>query len=280
LPNEHNGSGSNKEEKLRKQFARLREAVAKVSSEQRTAQTRDKEYKDKQLDFTRKTTNATIATTVFNGILALAAIIGGILTVKQIGLLSTSITNNTQQFQIDQRPYIWDNNMRPGVSAEPEQKMWANIAMINYGKSPALRTRIKGKIFFGPNAMAQADGWFAEIGNKPFAEDISDRGTVVPPGIPSPAPPPDAKELAKPIPTGHVRVDPGTFGDGGMFTVMTDNVLKKADVDYVLANEESAIVVSHIEYYDGFGNFYWSNICLSRYKNGNVPHCTRNNEIH
>ena len=209
----------------------------------------------------------------------LAVIIYAGITCWQGCLTRESITNNTKQFQIDQRPYVWDNNVRPGVSIEPNQKMWANIVMINFGKSPALKTRIVGKIFVGPNAMSDADSCFTQIGDNRFQENPADTGTVVPPGIPAPVQPLSEQELAKPIPSGKVRMENETFGGGGLFTIMTDDVLKQPDVDYVLGTEQSAVLVAHLEYFDGFGNVYMSNICLSRFKNGNMPHCTRHNEI-
>jgi hypothetical protein len=46
-----------------------------------------------------------------------------------------SIDNNTRQFQKDQRPYVWQDNVAHKISIEPNQRMWANIHLINYGKS-------------------------------------------------------------------------------------------------------------------------------------------------
>lgn len=71
-----------------------------------------------------------------------------------------SINNNTRQFQIDQRPYLWWNNVAPETSIQAGEKMWANIQLINYGKAPALKMQAKGKIFIGPDASKDADEWF------------------------------------------------------------------------------------------------------------------------
>jgi hypothetical protein len=151
----------------------------------------------------------------------------------QLKSMQASVDLARSTAQIDQRPYVWDNNVKPGVSVEANQRMWANISMINYGKSPALKTRMTGPIFIGQTAMADADRWFAQFGNNPFT-DPNESETVVPPGIPTPVQPfTDADKLPK-VPAGEVRAEVETFGGGGMFTVFSDNVLKQSDVDYVL----------------------------------------------
>ena len=65
------------------------------------------------------------------------------------------------------------------------QRMWANIALINYGKSPALRMEIAGTIFVGPSAKTSADTWFAMLGEGPVKGTGSNPQLVVPQGIPS-----------------------------------------------------------------------------------------------
>jgi hypothetical protein len=48
------------------------------------------------------------------------------------------------------------------------ERMWMNVNLVNYGRSPALRESFTGKIFIGPDAMEQADRWFAGLGNGPL----------------------------------------------------------------------------------------------------------------
>lgn len=98
-------------------------------------------------------------------------------------LTRESIRNTAKQFQIDQRPYVWDNNIINPVNVKivSGQRMWINLSLINFGKAPALHSRGAAKIFIGENAMHEADEWFDSIGDKPFADDPNDTGIVVPP---------------------------------------------------------------------------------------------------
>ena len=181
-------------------------------------------------------------------------------------LTRQAIDNSTKQFQIDQRPYVWTTNMRFFLKIEAGQPMCANIPMANYGKSPALKTKTIGKIFIGPTAKVDADIWFDTRNEKSFdVPGISE--TVVLPGTPSLIPP-DTKE----IPTGGLG--------GWFFTLTGDKVLTQADVDYILNTDESAVIVVQFEYFDAFGNRYWSDLCTSRFVNGNTPNCHNHNEIH
>jgi hypothetical protein len=179
-------------------------------------------------------------------------------------LTRESIKNNTREFQIDQRPYVWTSNVDSKTSIKAGERMWANIHMINYGKSPALRTSGTALIFVGSNAKKDAEQWFAANPDQAFT-DTEGTQTVVPPGILPPFP--DNPEKAM-------------FGGGGYFTAMSQHVLSQTDVDYILQYEESAVIVARLQYFDGFGNHYWSDICLSRFTNGSTPHCTKHNEIH
>jgi hypothetical protein len=185
----------------------------------------------------------------------------------QACLTREAINNNAKQFQINQRPYVWTTNMRPKISIVAGQRMWANIAMADYGKSPALRTRIIGKIFIGTTAKSDAASWFSSLGENAFV-DSEQSELVVPPGIPSTFAP-ETKDNSG-----------GGFGGGGFFTVMSDHVLGQPDVDYILRTEESAVIVARLQYFDGFGNRYWSDVCMSRFTNGNIPNCPRGNDIH
>jgi hypothetical protein len=181
------------------------------------------------------------------------------LTAWQGCLTRESINNNSRQFQIDQRPYVWALEYTPtkNVHIVANEAMWINIAWVNHGKSPAVKAMGTGKIFLGKNAMQEADKWFNSLGtgqlpSQPIAE------TIIPPGIPS--------DLEKPL--------------GGYSTILTDHPLKQDEVDYILNNEEPVAMVLRMQYYDLFGNRYWSDLCLSRYRLGSYPHCTLHNEMH
>jgi hypothetical protein len=187
-----------------------------------------------------------------------------------------SIDNNVKQFQIDQRPYLWTSEISPQTTIVAGQRMWANIPIIDFGKSPALRTRVAGKIYIGPTAKSDAERWFIMLGDKQFS-DPDQSEMVIPPGIPTLFPPPSITKDTK----GVIQKTSGKGGFGGIFfTMFSDAVLTQPDVDYILNTEESAVIVIRLQYFDGFGNRYWSNVCMSRFVNGNIPHCTRHNEIH
>jgi hypothetical protein len=46
--------------------------------------------------------------------------------------------------------------------------MWANIELVDFGKSPAAKISLVGKIYIGPSAIAEAYKWFDNLGNKPL----------------------------------------------------------------------------------------------------------------
>jgi hypothetical protein len=225
--------------------------VQDLKDKYETAQGDSKTHSNKQLLWTKIAAGLLLLTAGFAGL-------QGILTRE-------AITNNTTQFQIDQRPYVWDSNVTDpaNVKIEAGQKMWINISLINFGKAPALRSKGVAKIFFGNNALQDADEWFAALGEKPLPDDPSDTGIVVPPGIPS----------------GEITTK-SAFGGGGYFTPMSDKVLTQEDVNYILHSNEAVAIVVHIQYFDAYNTRYWSNFCLSRFDTGTYPHCKRHNEMH
>jgi hypothetical protein len=177
------------------------------------------------------------------------------------GLLTReSINNNSRQFQIDQRPYVLplEYFSEKDVHIVANERMWVNFNWVNYGKSPAVRSRGKWCIFIGANAMQQADEWFAALGDKPFTED-GEKESIVPPGIPSD---PEKKF-------------PGTFS-----TAQTDHSLKPEEAYYILHTDWPIAIVLRKQYYDLAGNRYWTDACFSRFESGAFPACGKHNEIH
>jgi hypothetical protein len=209
-----------------------------------------------------------------------AVVIYAGITLWQGRMTRESIDNNTKQFQIDQRPYVWTSNTALETSVQKDQHMWINISPVNFGKAPAVRVKYIGKIFLGTTAKADADKWFSLIGDKEFANpDLTE--TLVPPGIPTVFPPPTKGDAASKIEPGKPQATMrGGFGGGGYLTLFSDNVLTQPQVDYVLSTDESAYAVLRVRYFDIFGNQYWSDVCMSRYRNGSVPFCATHNEIH
>jgi hypothetical protein len=161
--------------------------------------------------------------------------------------------------QIDQRPYLWTTNQRPKITIKAGEKMWANIQMVDYGKAPALRCRSTGKIFIGPTAKSEADQWFADQGAR-YITQPNQTEFPIPPGIPSLMELGRSKDISESTePTGKFENKfSGGFGGGGYTTIMNDNILTQPDVDYILNTEQAAVMVLRMQYFDGFGNFYYS----------------------
>jgi len=86
------------------------------------------------------------------------------------------------QFQRDQRPYVMPTKVEPFPFAAGKPIM-VNLRWVNYGKSPAIKVSGRSAIFFGANALEQADRWFELIeASKPLTS-IPER--IVPPGVPT-----------------------------------------------------------------------------------------------
>jgi hypothetical protein len=179
-------------------------------------------------------------------------------TLWQACLTQEAITNNTKQFQIEQRPYIWPLDYtapkkEPHIVAN--EQMWMNIYWVNYGKSPAVRGGVTSKIFIGEDAMQQADKWFASLSGR--MESASGPRLIIPPIIPS--------DPEKPLSNS---------------TIKSDGPLSPTEVDYILNTDFPYAAVARFQYFDLAGNRYWSDICMSRFKVGSFPHCPANNEMH
>ena len=198
----------------------------------------------------------------------------------QTWLTRQSINNNSKQFEIDQRPYLWTTNTIPTISLVPNEQMWANIQIVNFGKAPALSARVTGAILVGPSALRLADQWFTEVDNRMDSPEMTEM--VIPPGLPTlfPGRSPEKSStedmnMIKPNP----NIPTGGFGGGGFFSVFSQQSLRRDEVDYIMKNAGAAVMVAHLRYYDASGNTYTTNICLYRNPNGTVPSCSRHNEI-
>lgn len=211
-----------------------------------SAQGDNKTHNDRQLFWTKIASGLLLITAGFSGWQGCTA--------------HRLIKNTSTQFQKDQRPYVWyGGSFDPnGLHVVENEKLSLNIHWINYGRSPATRVVATSGIFFGPDAMEKADDWFVHLGTDPLPENPPSSEMVVPPGIPS---------------------DPiKTFG--GFSTIQTDKPLASDMVNYILSTDEPLAMVIRVQYYDGYGNRYWSDMCLSRFKNGAIPHCRKHNDIH
>lgn len=208
------------------------------------------------------------------------------------GFLTREIIDTTgRQFQVDQRPYVWETGSNPPdtIRLAPNETAVFQIGWINYGKSPAVNVNQVGTVCFGipgVDAMEIADMLFdmwdgKEIdltskirshggSDKLIAETeaavkavkakgpppIDHRATVIPPGIPS--------DLRHPF--------------GGTTEIKSWEPLP--DSNYALNTDNAVIAISRTEYYDLHGTRYWSDVCLARLANGSIVRCPRHNEIH
>jgi hypothetical protein len=201
------------------------------------------------------------------------------------------ISNTSEQFQKDIRPYVWETGFTPPdtlhfVEGEP---VTFDIGWINYGKSPALNVRQKGIVCLGiqgVQAMELADMLYDEWdgkridirskilahgGTKQMGDQaqaavdtilanpppVLSRTTVIPPGIPP-------NDLRHPF--------------GGL-TIITSR-FAPPDFNYVSHTDYAAVAATRTEYTDLQGTYYWSDVCLARLADGSIVKCPRHNELH
>jgi hypothetical protein len=192
----------------------------------------------------------------------IAVIVYAGITFWQGTLTRQSINNNTQQFQIEQRPYVWylEHILPEDVRIVEGEQMRINFDWVNYGKTPALKSGGLGKIFCGPEAAQKVEKWFSLLGDgtKPIvASSGPDRQFVIPPVI--------VTDPRNPLTYSSMR---------------SDEILTQGDVDYILKTEDACFVGIRTQYFDAYGTRYWSDICLARQVNGVLAHCDSHNEMH
>lgn len=175
--------------------------------------------------------------------------------IKSAQTAENALHDSRNTFIQDQRPYLMASVVKPFPLAAGTA-ITVNLYWANYGKSPALGMIGRGAVFFGKDAMRRADAWFKTEANKPFPNNIA--RAIVPPGVPT-----------------------GKDGDLGNFSTFSSNsVLNAADLDFVIRNDFSAVIVSHIEYFDLSANRYWTDGCWSHFATGAIPSCPTHNEVH
>lgn len=156
-------------------------------------------------------------------------------------------------FAKEQRPIVIAAIVKPYLQAQARIK--ADIFWGNYGKTVALRARGRGRIFWGENAVKDAYAWFSGEALEPYPKGIG--GVVIPPGIP-----------AENAPDSHRS------------TLLSEGVITKTDLDWILANDFSAVIVSRQDYFDQLGNHYWTEGCWSHFASSAIPQCQKHNEVH
>jgi len=164
-----------------------------------------------------------------------------------------SVTALQAQTRQDERPYVLVADLKPSFG--PNIKIRADIFFANYGKSPALKVRGRGTIFFGPDAMKQADQWFRTEALKPYPPKSS--STIIPPGVPP-----------------ESDIGPGITRT----TLFSARVASQEEFDYVRQHDFSAVIVVRQEYVDFAGDRYWTNGCWSYFASGAIPQCPTHND--
>jgi len=129
-----------------------------------------------------------------------------------------------------------------------DNQLGVRIWYYNFGKSPALHIERAGWIFSGNDAVQQADDWFRQLGDKPLPE----QGSFIGESTLMQGEPPVANLL------------PGKNRGASL------------DAPYVVA--------MRVQYFDAFGNRYWSDICFwppfSDMSQNISNRCMNHNEIH
>lgn len=164
-------------------------------------------------------------------------------------IASTSLAENRQQFQSDQRPYII-SNIVPVIPTEGAP-LSGRVSVVNYGKTPALKVGTYTSIFFGRDAMKQADRWFAAERNQRFDTEI---GTSIPPGIPV--------GLSREIPSS------------------SEKSVTREDIDLIMHNDTAVVLVARHLYFDTVGNSYGTDSCFRVLKGWLTAYCEGHNVIH
>ena len=179
-------------------------------------------------------------------------------------LTSESIDNNTKQFRIEQRPYVWyvENIPPKSIHIAKGEQMFINFSWVNYGKTPAIKFTGTGKIHCGTDAGNTVEKWFSLMGdgNNAFPPSLvqgPDRSYPIPPVIPT--------DPEKPL---------------EYSSIYTDDILTQEQVNYILDTNNACFVGIRTQYFDSYGARYWSDICLMRQKNGVLAHCDTHNEMH
>ncbi|MBI5920668.1 MAG: hypothetical protein HY847_03355 [Betaproteobacteria bacterium] len=168
---------------------------------------------------------------------------------KLAEIANASLGETKRQFEQGQRPYV----VPFIVPTEPTggTRIRADLVIPNYGRSPAVRVAVGGTIFFGKDAMKQADIWFALRAPEIFN---ASSGTVIPPSILN-----DPRQLN---------------------TVTSKTIITQQEVESVVRTDYSIVVVSRHVYFDSAGNRYWTDSCFSYLATKAIPRCPKHNEVH
>ncbi len=142
-------------------------------------------------------------------------------------------------FERNQRPYVSSVDVSPAATATlPDQAriLVGTIDYQNYGKSPAMHLSHDERIFSDKDPLQSAYTWFEGMGSKPLPS-YSDYKT------------PYGKDLNKFFGHDYILM----MNEKGGTSVNTITHATTVDAPYVIA--------IRIQYFDSFGNRYWTDNC-------------------
>jgi hypothetical protein len=181
-------------------------------------------------------------------------------TIVTFVVLLVQLQDARENFQTDQRPYIWPSMIEDkSIPIQAYHPLQADIRLANYGKSPALHVVIAKQIFYGAESKHLAYAWF----NDPRLKNLNaealkqDKGVnVIPPWMP---------------PQGE---------KGPAYATAITTSLTDAEVDYVTSHDYSYFIVGRVEYTNLSGTkTYRSDFCSFHYRTGALGQCGEHNEM-
>jgi len=185
-----------------------------------------------------------------------AVIIGAGLTGLYVYFTHEALSDAREHFTKDERPWVWLSSA-DYLPMQPGSKVQVNEWFINYGKSPAIHIRTRGKVFIGNDAFDKASKWFDSL--------------------PQPLPKPSDVGSLSVLPQ-QIPADPRNTNL--YFTNESDEWVSKLNIDFLLGNSFVVVSTSRVQYEDVQGNIYYSDVCSFRFQNGSIGHCTHHNEVH
>jgi hypothetical protein len=171
------------------------------------------------------------------------------LTFWQGTLLRDSIRNTNNNFQKDQRPYVWATDVT--YPAFPKDKIFSwGLKFSNYGRSPAVKLTTCSALRRMPGpAPFQWIFSHLSVPSLDTCENGQQFPSVLPPG----------------------KVD--------FFTAVGDKVLSDDEVRIILDLDAGIVILGAFRYEDRDGNRYISKFCEFRLSNGTVANCPIYNEM-
>lgn len=174
------------------------------------------------------------------------------------GIAAYQVRENRRALIISERPYMMvakHKRMDTILELPSEHQIFVNLWWVNYGKSPAVNATQVGEVFVGADAMEQADAYFAHLGDRP----LTNKSLIYtfPPTVPA-----DIEH------------------DTQFSTLKSSQTLNDDQLKAIEPLKFGFVVASRMEYYDMFGNRYWTDSCVSHFPNGTMPHCPKHNEVH